>query len=67
MTTQRMSVTDYLLFELNRLARDRGDDVQLIWEYPEHPDRPRPKLATKDGEIVPLRPGPQPAEKGQTR
>jgi hypothetical protein len=60
--TQRMTVTDYLLYELNRLARDRGDDVELVWD---HPERPRPQLATRDGNVVHLPERPQP-EKGST-
>jgi hypothetical protein len=54
--TQRMTVTDYLLYELNRMARDRGDDVELVWD---HPERPKPQLATRDGDVVHLPPRPQ--------
>jgi hypothetical protein len=47
--TQVMTIDEYILFELNRRARARGDDVELVFE---HPERPRPRLAAKDGEVV---------------
>jgi hypothetical protein len=40
-----LTVREYLLEELNRRMRERGEDVELVFE------RPRPRLA----EIVPLR------------
>jgi hypothetical protein len=51
--TKVMTITEYLLEELNRRARERGEDIELVFEHP------RPKLATRDGEVVELRPAPQ--------
>jgi hypothetical protein len=53
---QVMTVTDYLLYELNRRARARGDDVELVWQLPEQPEHPKPQLATHGGNIVQLPP-----------
>jgi hypothetical protein len=50
--TRTLTVREYLLEELNRLARARGDDIEIVFEYPEHPERRRPHLAAKEGEIV---------------
>jgi hypothetical protein len=53
---QVMTVTDYLLYELNRRARARGDDVELVWQLPEQPEHPKPQLATDGGNVVQLNP-----------
>jgi hypothetical protein len=37
-----VTLTDYLLEALNRRARERSEDVQIVWE------RPRPRLAVRD-------------------
>jgi hypothetical protein len=42
--TRTLTVREYLLETLNRRMRERGEDVELVF------DRPRPRLA----EVVPL-------------
>jgi hypothetical protein len=44
-----LTIREYLLEELNRRARERGEDIELVFE------RPKPRLATKEGEVVELR------------
>jgi hypothetical protein len=39
---------DYLLEVLNERARERGEDVEIVWEHP------RPQLVARDGEVVRL-------------
>jgi hypothetical protein len=48
MATRQVTLTDYLLETLNERARARGEDVELVYE------RPRPRIAAKDGEVVNL-------------
>ena len=48
--TRVMTVKEYLLEELNRRARERGEDIELVFEH----ERPRPRLATQEGEVVEL-------------
>ena len=47
--TRTLTVKQYLLEQLNRRARERGEDVELVFE------RREPRLATDRGEIVSLR------------
>jgi hypothetical protein len=46
--TRTLTVKEYLLKGLNRRARERGDDVELVFEWPKQP--------------VPLLNGPAPPE-----
>jgi hypothetical protein len=49
MATRTVTLTDYLLEALNRRARERGEDVQIVFE------RPKPwVVARNDGEVVNL-------------
>jgi hypothetical protein len=48
--TRTLTIKEYLLEELNRRARERGEDIELVFEH----ERPRPRLATKEGEVVEL-------------
>lgn len=47
--TRTLTIKEYLLEELNRRARERGEDVELVFE------RPRPELVADRGVVVPLR------------
>jgi hypothetical protein len=51
--TRTLTIREYLLEELNRQARAAGDDVELVFE---HPERPKPHLATDGGNVVHLTP-----------
>lgn len=52
MTTRVMTITEYLLETLNRQARERGEDIEIVFN---NASRARPQFATKNGEnIVPL-------------
>lgn len=42
-------VIEDLLADLNRRARERGEDFELV------SDRPKPRLVAERGEVVPLR------------
>jgi hypothetical protein len=46
--TRTLTIKEYLLESLNRRMRERGEDVELVFE------RPRPKLVS---EVVQLQPG----------
>jgi hypothetical protein len=47
--TRVLTVKDYLLEELNRRARARGEDVELVFQLP---PPTQPQLATRDGNVV---------------
>jgi hypothetical protein len=47
--TRTLTIKEYLLEELNRRARERGEDIELVFE------RPQPRLVAEHGEVVPLR------------
>jgi hypothetical protein len=49
--TKVMTITEYLLEELNRRARERGEDIELVYEK----ERLRPRLATREGKVVQLK------------
>ena len=55
--TRVLTIKEYLLEELNRRAKERGEDIELVFE------RPQPRLATKHGEVMPLK-GRADAERG---
>jgi hypothetical protein len=46
--TRTITAKEYLLEELNRRARERGEDIELVFE------RPQPRLVAERGEVVPL-------------
>jgi hypothetical protein len=46
--TRTVTLSEYLLQILNERARARGEDVELVYE------RPRPRIAARDGEVVNL-------------
>jgi hypothetical protein len=48
-----MTLKELVLEELNRQLAEEGRDVRVVAE------RPRPRLATKEGEVVELRPSEQ--------
>jgi hypothetical protein len=52
-----LTIKEYLLEELNRRARERGEDIELVFE------RPTPRLATKEGAVVEFRRADQTEEK----
>jgi hypothetical protein len=47
--TRTLTIKEYLLEELNRRARERGEDIELVFE------RTQPRLVAELGEVVPLR------------
>ena len=47
--TRVLTIKEYLLEELNRRARERGEDVELVFE------KPKPRLAARQGEVLQLR------------
>jgi hypothetical protein len=49
--TRTLTLTDYLLETLNRRARERWEDVQILLE------RPRPKLVARNENVVKLERG----------
>jgi hypothetical protein len=57
--TQIMTLTEYLLYECNLMARERGDDIEVVFEHPGHP---KPRLAARDGDVVQF--PERPTEKG---
>jgi hypothetical protein len=44
--SRTITLREYLVEELNRRARERGQDVELVVE------RPGPRLATEEGQVV---------------
>jgi hypothetical protein len=52
--TRTLTIKEYLLEELNRRMRARGEDIELVFSHE------RPKLA----EVVQLQPAPQRAIEG---
>jgi hypothetical protein len=52
--TRQVTLREYLLqdilTDLNRRAQARGEDVEIVFE------RPKPQLATREGEVVQLSP-----------
>ena len=48
--TRTLTVKEYLLEGLNRRARERGDDVELVFEWP------KPRIAASDETVVKLHP-----------
>jgi len=50
--TRQVTLREYLLADmladLNRRARERGEDVEIVF------DRPKPQLAAQGGEVVQL-------------
>ena len=46
--TRTLTVKQYLLEGLNRRARERGDDVELVFEWP------KPRIAANDENVVKL-------------
>ena len=50
--TRILTVDEYLLEELNRRAKERGEDVELVFSRAE---RPKPRLAV-DNNVVQLEP-----------
>jgi hypothetical protein len=53
--TRQVTLREYLLqdmlADLNRRAKERGEDVEIVFDKPRYV----PELATRDGEVVQLR------------
>ena len=49
--TRIMTIKEYLLEELNRRLRERGEDIELVYSH----DRPKPQLAAQEGKVVQLK------------